>query len=482
MSLKVFERTIRLPRPAQAVFSWLEARGALERLTPPWERIEVVKPAESLRDGTTVELRSRAAGFNLRWKVEHRDYVEGKQFRDVQLEGPFASWEHLHRVDATRAGESDLTDRIEYRPPGGVLGDIVGNWWIQKRLSKLFRYRHAVLHDDLEMASRYGAVRRMRIVVAGASGFVGRALVPFLTALGHEVLVLVRRTPNGPFEAAWEPAEGRIDMHALRGADVVINLSGANIADGRWTSSRREELRRSRLDSTRTLVGAIEAVKHRPFLLINASATGIYGSRGDERLEEESTPGIGFLAELCSDWELESRQAEALGIRVVNARFGLILSADGGALSRMLLPFHLGLGGPIGPRRHWVSWISRDDVLGALYHCMLDQRCRGPVNFVSPEPLRQSQWARCLGAVLRRPAVLPVPAFALRFAFGQMADETLLASTRVVPNRLLRSGYVFRHPTLEAALAHTLGSAPRKPQDVPAATRETGRRQARRRR
>ncbi|WP_404422686.1 TIGR01777 family oxidoreductase [Nibricoccus sp. IMCC34717] len=454
----VFEKAVRIDRPTQEVFSWLERPGALERLCPPWEKVRVVRTDGSLKDGSQVEIESIVCGIRQRWLVEHRDYQEDVQFRDVQLKGPFPHWEHLHRVESGRPSETEHSDRIVYRAPGGPLAPLVSKYLIQGKLTRMFRYRHAVMKADLELAGRHGAVRKLRIAIAGASGFVGRALIPFLTTQGHEVVRLVRGRAAADGEISWEPEAGVLDPHALRGVDVIINLCGASLVDGRWTKARKDELWWSRIHSTRTLVNAIEAAKHRPFLLINASAIGFYGSRGDERLTEESAPGAGFLAELCDAWEAEALRAESLGIRVVTPRLGVVLSPDGGALAKLLTPFRLGVGGPAGPSRHWLSWISRDDVLGALYHCIVDQRCRGPVNFTAPEPVRQGLWARELGRSLRRPAIVPVPSFALRLLFGEMADEALLASTRVLPGKLVQFGYEFRHRSLDEALAHCLGT------------------------
>jgi uncharacterized protein len=454
----VFEKAVRIDRPSQEVFAWLERPGALERLCPPWEQVRVVRTDGTLKDGSRVEIETVVFGVRQRWVVEHRDYQEGVQFRDVQLMGPFSKWEHLHRVESGRPSETLHSDQISYRVPGGPIGHYVSRKWIHSRLERMFRYRHAVIKEDVELAGRHGAVRKLRIAIAGGSGFVGRALVPFLTTQGHEVVRLVRGRPAGVGEIAWEPSTGSLDPHALRGVDVIINLCGASLVTGRWSTSRKDELWWSRIHATRTLVNALESAKHRPFLLINASAIGFYGSRGDERLTEESPVGHGFLAELCEAWEAEAMRAEGLGIRVVTPRLGVVLSPEGGALAKLLTPFRLGLGGPAGPRRHWLSWISRDDVLGALYHCIIDQRCQGAVNFTAPEPAKQGVWAQELGRALRRPAILPVPAFALRLLFGEMADEALLASTRALPGKLVQVGYEFRHSSLDEALGHCLGT------------------------
>jgi len=246
----------------------------------------------------------------------------------------------------------------------------------------------------------------------------------------------------------------------MRGVDAVVNLSGEGIADARWTPERKAAILRSRIDSTQTLVAAIAGVKserQRPFVLVSASAIGIYGDRGDAMLDENATRGAGFLADVCEAWERAAVEADALGVRVVELRTGVVLTPAGGALSRLLPLFRAGLGGRIGDGRTWMSWISLDDLVGAIYHAVLDRRCDGPVNAVAPAAVTNAEFTRRLSRVLRRPAVLPVPKAALRSLFGEMADETLLASARVTPGRLGEAGYDFRHENLEKALRHLLG-------------------------
>jgi uncharacterized protein len=291
----------------------------------------------------------------------------------------------------------------------------------------------------------------MKIVVAGASGLVGTALVPALRAAGHDVRRLVRRaTVSAPDEILWSPAAGELDPRDLQGTDAFINLAGENIGR-RWTAARRERILRSRVDSTRTLVKAIAALSPAPRVLLNASAAGYYGDRGDDTLNEASGIGHGLLPEVCLAWETHAQVAARAGVRTVLLRFGVILTPDGGALGKMLPLFRRGLGGRLGSGEQWMSWVGIDDVIGAMMHLMHDARCTGPVNVVSPAPVTNREFTATLGRVLRRSAVIPAPAWALRLAFGDMAEEALLASTRVLPQRLIETGYQFRHPTLESA-------------------------------
>lgn len=273
---------------------------------------------------------------------------------------------------------------------------------------------------------------------------------------GHAVETLVRR-PAAANEHQWAPQRGELDPSVLSGVDVIVNLNGRNISEGRWSAAVKHELRSSRLDSTQTLVAAIRAADRPPQVLVNASATGYYGDRGDEPLDETTASGDGFLAALCADWEAAAAAAEPAGTRVVMLRLGMVLDAGGGALSKMLTPFKLGFGGPIGNGRQYWPWIAMDDVIGAVFHLLADEAVSGPVNLVAPEPVTSRAFARTLGEQLGRPAIVPAPAFAVKLALGEMAEALLLASTRAVPAVLERTGYAFAAPTLATALRQLLG-------------------------
>jgi uncharacterized protein (TIGR01777 family) len=299
----------------------------------------------------------------------------------------------------------------------------------------------------------------MKIIISGASGLVGHALTPAFRALGHQVLRLVRfREASSADTVAWDPSSTWIDVPALEGADVVINLNGASISGGRWTASRQAELRSSRVDSTRLLVDALGQLKHKPSMFLSASAVGFYGSRGDEILTEANGPGDDFLSLLAYDWETEANRAAAFGIRTAILRFGVILAREGGALPQMVRPFRFGLGGRLGNGRQWLSWITMDDVVGIAKFVISDPRRTGPINLAAPAPVQNAEFARIVGKILRRPAVVPAPSFALRLALGEMADSLLLASQRAYPEKLLRAGYSFQFGELESALRAVLES------------------------
>lgn len=290
----------------------------------------------------------------------------------------------------------------------------------------------------------------MRVLVSGSSGLVGRALVSNLRQRGDEVMPLVRSGSGRG--VAWNPRTGRFDAAGAERFDAAVHLAGQNLASGRWTAARKKEIYDSRVAGTRLLVEGLAMLQRPPRVLIAASAIGFYGNSGEAERSEVSPRGDGFLADVCADWEGACAAAVGRGIRVVHVRIGLVLSPDGGALHRMLPIFRLGLGGRIGDGRQWTSWISIGDLVEILVLALGDGRLAGPINAVSPQPVRNLELTATLARVLLRPAILPVPAFALRALLGEMADELLLASTRVVPRVLLDRGFRFEHPRLEPAL------------------------------
>ena len=296
----------------------------------------------------------------------------------------------------------------------------------------------------------------MNVLLTGAGGLIGRALAASLTAEGHRVRALVRRAPRNEAEAAWDPAAGTIDEAAGAGIDAVVHLAGESVGQGRWTPAKRRRIRDSRVLGTRLLAETIARATPSPRVLVCASAIGIYSNRGEETLGEGMPAGDGFLADVCREWEAAAEPAREAGIRVVHLRFGIVLDRHGGALEKMLVPFRLGLGGRLGPGTQWMSWITLDDVVRLAVHCLDTETISGPVNAVAPWPVTNTEFTRILGRVLARPAVLAIPAFALRLALGDPADELLLASTRALPHVALATGFSFAHPELEGALRHVL--------------------------
>jgi uncharacterized protein (TIGR01777 family) len=290
----------------------------------------------------------------------------------------------------------------------------------------------------------------LRVLVSGSSGLVGSALVPALLAAGHEVKHLVRGPVKMPDQISWNPAEP-LPPESVAGFDAVVHLAGESIV-GRWTEAKKRRIIDSRVPATRHLAVALSTPAQRPRVFICASAIGYYGDRGEESLREDSPPGEGFVGEVCRQWEAVAQSVKNAGIRDVQIRTGIVLSANGGALGKMLPPFRMGVGGNVGNGRQWMSWIDLQDEVGAIQYLLTNDSIRGPVNMVSPNPVRNAEFTRTLASVLHRPAVLPMPAFAARLAFGQMADELLLASQRVEPSKLVSSGYKFKRPDLRSSL------------------------------
>ncbi len=298
----------------------------------------------------------------------------------------------------------------------------------------------------------------MKVLVSGSSGLIGTALITALTGAGHDVLRLVRSKLGASSKdlVGWDPDARYIDAAGLEGLDAVVHLAGEPIAGGRWNALRKASIRDSRVQGTRLLCEALSHTSRTPATLLCASAIGFYGNRGDEVLIETSAGGQGFLAEVCRDWEAAAEPARQKGIRVVNSRFGVILSARGGALAKMLTPFKLGLGGVIGSGRQYMSCIALDDCVAAILHALSTDWLWGPLNFVGLVPVTNYEFTKALGRLLGRPTAFPMPAFAARLAFGEMADELLLSSTRVEPRKLQESGFQFKNADLESALRSAL--------------------------
>ena len=450
-----YRRELHLPVSADAAFAWHERPGAIDRLIPPWERVAVLQSGDGISDGSLVQLAQRLGPLKLKWIAKHHGYEPGKAFRDTQLSGPFTRWEHLHEFRSNGDGYGVLTDHIVYQVPGGILGRWLGGGFVSQKVDTMFTYRHNTTRDDLAAHARHQEAGPMHIAVTGASGLVGSTLVPMLTTGGHQVTKLVRREA-GTGEATWNP-QSDFNASSLEGIDAVVHLAGENIAGARWSAKVKEKIRNSRVHGTRTLCEGLSRMQTPPSVLVCASAIGFYGERGDEALNEQSAAGSGFLAEVAQEWEAATQPARDAGIRVVNLRFGVILSPKDGALAKMLLPFKLGGGGRVGGGRQYWSWISIDDAAGAVHHALMSNSVSGPVNAVAPNPVTNAEFTMTLGRVLKRPTIVPMPAFAAQLALGEMADELLLASIRVEPNELNRSGYLFRQPTLEVALRHLLG-------------------------
>ncbi len=453
--MRIFVRSTSLPVSADEAWAWHSRPGAFERLTPPWQHARVLH-----REGDFEHLRAtieiRVGPVTQRWVAQHRDAEPGRMFIDEQVSGPMRSWVHRHEF----LGDDDactLRDAISWEAPLGALGEAVGGFAVEAMLDRLFRFRHARTVHDL---SRHAAVAdqpRLRIAISGATGLVGTALCAYLATAGHTVLRLVRSARPREGEIAWDPAKGQLDPAALEGVDAVINLSGANIAERRWTPERKTEILRSRVDSTALLARTLAGLHRKPSVFLSMSATGWYGDSGEMPCPEHAPPGGGFLGEVAAAWESAADPARDAGIRVVHPRLGPVIAGAGGMLAATLPIFRLGGGGPIGSGQMFVPWISLDDTLAALEFLLHRSDVAGPVNLCAPNPVRQGDYASMLGAVLHRPAFVPVPEFAIRAMMGEMGRELLLGGQRARPDTLLARGFAFAHPSLDDALKFELG-------------------------
>lgn len=452
--MPITEFTTTLPVAPAVAFSWHARQGALRRLLPPWQTVRVVseQPAPGadsiVANGGRVELSVPTGPFYRRWVARHLDCQPGESFTDVMEHGPLARWVHNHRFTAAPQG-CTLTDRLDYDLgfPAGLLAGIV-----RRDLTRVFAFRHARTRNDLARHADFPATP-LKIAVTGASGLVGSALVPFLTTGGHQVRTIGR----GNADIRWDPALGLLDATPLEGTDAVIHLAGESVAQ-RWTDAAKKRIRDSRVQSTALIARTVAAMKNPPRVLVVASGIGACGTHDDDGERDENAPfGNDFLADVCREWEAAADPARAAGIRVVHVRIGMVLSAAGGALTKMLPAFRFGAGGPIGSGRQWQSWIQLDDLIGVLQRALLDDRLSGAVNAAAPQTLRQRDFADIIGCVLHRPSFAPLPNSAVSLLFGEMGRSLLLSGIRAKPAKLTELGHRWSFPDLEAALRFELG-------------------------
>ncbi|MEO8359556.1 MAG: TIGR01777 family oxidoreductase [Vicinamibacteria bacterium] len=457
--MSTHEFLLRSPMPVSApeLFAWHMRRGAFERLAPPWEEPIVDSPWAPPTVGKTVDLQVPVApGVRFRWVSEFVEVRKDEMFRDVQQTGPFASFDHQHKFEPAGPSASMMEDRIKYSLLGGPLGGSLQHSMVRRKLEAAFAYRHRVLHADLTAHNRSTRLG-LRVLISGATGLVGGTLVAFLQSGGHDVFRLTRRPPASDHEIEFDPAKGAAHPSEMEDFDAVVHLAGDSIADGRWTAEKKKLIRDSRVPFTKRLAETLAALKKPPRVFISASAIGYYGDRADRVLRESDPPGSGFLPDVCVEWEGATEPTSLAGIRVIHLRTGLVLTPKGGALAPMLIPFKLGLGGPLGSGTQWWSPIALDDLIYLIHHIIITDGIRGPVNGTAPEAVTNAEFTRVLGRVLKRPAVIPVPKIALDLALGEMAEPLMFSSARVNPEKALDSGFTFTYPTVEGTLRHVLG-------------------------
>jgi len=441
---------------AEELYAFHSRPGALERLLPPWDGSEIAWKEGTIAPGGRVLIKLRPGPLTIDWEAHHVEEIPGILFRDIQHRGPFARYRHTHAFADTDLG-AELTDTIEFALPCQRLLPPLSARQVMTTLARIFSYREHVLREDLRLHA--GCSKKpMRLLVSGASGVLGRVLVPLLTTGGHEVWTLVRRPvlPDSR-EIFWDPWHGRLDARQLPDLDGVIHLAAEYIGVGRWTDEKKRRVMESRIRGTGLLARTIAGLPAPPPVFLSASAVGYYGDCGDRLISEDSPAGNDFISEVCNAWEKAAAPAAEAGIRTVLMRLGVGLTPRGGALQRMLSTSPLGIFRRFGNGRQYVSWISVDDMVGAMLHCLATPTLEGPVNIAAPQPVTNRELLATLARVAKRPLLLHIPASSLRILYGQMATEIVLSSCRVSPGKLEQSGYRFRHPTLAQALRVLLG-------------------------
>ena len=468
-----FNHSSDFPVSVEQLFAYHEQAGAISRLIPPWDNIQVTQSSDSLAVGSIVQIQSKLGPLTQSILAKHTDYRSNEWFVDEMLSGPFAKWRHQHQFESLGTFRARLTDSIEYQLPAAPLTNPLSRW-VQNKLESMFQFRHRITADDLNLSEALEPlgfnpkVRPVKIGISGSSGLIGRRTIELARVLGIDVIRSIRseriergsktleRWPRGVQNAAED------QLQAFEDLDAWIHLGGVGIADRRWNGRHKKAIRDSRIESTSRLVHRLGQLHRPPKVLVCASGVGIYGDRGNELLDESSavdqtSTGDDFLAGVARDWESAAQTFEKHSGRVAIARFSMVLHPRAGALSKLLLPFKMGVGGPMGNGRQFWPWVHVDDAASILLFLAANPKCHGPFNVAAPECSSNRDFSRILARVLHRPSWLPAPRVALQMALGEMADSLLLASAKIEPKGLLEQGYRFRFPGLEEALRNLLG-------------------------
>jgi uncharacterized protein len=463
-----FEQSILLDADRDSLHRYHARPGALQRLIPPWENVRVLDRSDSLEVGSKVVIENRQFGLPLQWHAKHTAYHPPHSFQDLQESGPFKTFIHDHHFEEHGNNGSKLKDSIEFAMKFGPMGKL-GLPFVQQKLEAMFSYRHQTTKADLRLESflkPFVAGRSLRIGVSGSSGMIGRRVVDLISVLGHQPIRILRsesrdsamQFPLKAMVVKWDVRSGfqKEDRELIDGLDAVIHLAGKGIADARWTQNIKSEIRASRVEGTVQLVQSLVSLPNPPKAFVSASGVGVYGDCGDRLVGENTAPGADFLADLARDWEKAAMTFASTG-RVAIGRLGIALHPRAGALAKMLLPFQLGIGGPMGRGNQYWSWVHVDDAAAAFLYLAINPQASGPYNLVAPEQTTNREFSRTLAKVLARPCWLPASSFALRLALGEMADAMLLSSTRANGERLVEDGFPLRGNTLEGTLRHLLG-------------------------
>jgi len=460
LKTNMFIKKFSINAPVDEVFKWHARPGVIERLSPPWDPLEVVSKSDGIKIGANVVMKIKTGllPFKIKWIAEHVDYQKNNMFKDIQKKGPFSSWTHTHNFYVEGKGSCLLEDEIQYAIPLSPITSSLGSFLINKKLERIFHYRHITTALDIKDHMKQQGNKPLIFLISGASGLLGSSLVLFLTTGGHRVYRLVRRHPvAGKDEIFWDPESGILRQEDIPEVDAVIHLAGENIGEGSWSVIKKKRIVESRTMGTILIADTLARLEKPPKVFICASAIGYYGNRGDELMTEESASGSDFISSVCRLWEKSTIAVKKKGIRTVLHRIGIVISPLGGALKKILPAFRIGAGAVIGSGTQYMSWIDIDDVIGSIYHSVYDNRIEGPVNVVAPAPVTNKEFSQILAGVLNRPILFNIPEFLINIIFGEMGREILLSSTRVAPIRLSDTGYRFRFPDLESSLRHLLG-------------------------
>ena len=484
--MAIFSQSSEFNCSVETLFAYHEQSGAIDRLIPPWEPATVASSNDSLKVGSVVQVDNWLGPLKQRWIAEHTALIHNELFVDQLNQSPFAKWIHSHRFKALTENRSSLSDEVDFELPLAPLSGIALPW-AKNKLHAMFRFRHQITADDIAfgqslLPNLYQSTPR-RIGISGASGLIGRRTVALARALGIEVVRLERTNQSPPTRwptgvrsiALTDWTKGTFSKADVENLDAWIHLGGVGIADRRWNGETKQAIRQSRTQSTSQMVSLLHQLEAPPKCFVCASGVGAFGNRNDEVLSEQSSTepshtGDDFLADVAREWEQaalryanpspQSSDVEhsRAPLRVAIARFGMVLHPRDGALSKLLLPFKLGLGGPVGSGKQYWPWVHIDDAASILLHLALKPHCQGIYHLTAPDVLTNKDFSKTLGRVLHRPAILPAPSAAMRLLLGEMADSLLLSSVRATTDRLLESGYRFRFAKLDSALRNLLGA------------------------
>ncbi|MDN5868756.1 MAG: TIGR01777 family oxidoreductase, partial [Candidatus Nitrosocosmicus sp.] len=457
----VFVKRTALLSNTEDVFEYHRREGALKRLIPPWSSIKVIKSDNDIKNGSVTILKLKYGPIGIKWIAQHLGYMQNRQFQDRMIKGPFKNWLHTHSFIPDEFSRCIMEDRIDYTPPLGTIGPKYINNAVQTNLHQLFHYRHRILNNDMRLWKLVGTGRRKRILIMGSNGLIGSSLIPLLQTVGeHQVIRMVRHSSSNTHSdlqvVKWDPEKDKINLDDLEGYDVIIHLGGENIF-GRWSDSKKQRIVESRVKTMRLLCNSIINLTNPPSTLICASAVGFYGNRGDEVLTEESTLGSGFLSDVCQKWEESTEIAKSIGVRVINTRFGMVLTPRGGILQKLVKPSIFKIGLRMGKENQYISWVSIEDVIGSILYAINNSAVKGPINVVSPNPITMLNFSEILSRVLENKIMIPLNKRILKLVFGEFADNIVLSSSFVLPKKLSYSGYPFMNTDLKDTLRFLLG-------------------------